>query len=121
MHAAGGARCSSTAPLRNALALRGRRGDHAGEGAGGRRRGRRPGLDRDLYLTIPRGRYNELAPSMDIPPQMIAPLEPHANAGQIRVALDGEVLAERPLLTLSAVEPGSLWRRMVDTVELWFE
>jgi D-alanyl-D-alanine carboxypeptidase (penicillin-binding protein 5/6) len=58
---------------------------------------------------------------MDIPPQMIAPLEPHANAGQIRVALDGEVLAERPLLTLSAVEPGSLWRRMVDTVELWFE
>jgi D-alanyl-D-alanine carboxypeptidase (penicillin-binding protein 5/6) len=79
------------------------------------------GLDRDLFLTIPRGRYNELAPSMDIPPQVIAPLEPHANAGQVRVALDGEVLAERPLLTLSAVEPGSLWRRMVDAVELWFE
>jgi D-alanyl-D-alanine carboxypeptidase (penicillin-binding protein 5/6) len=79
------------------------------------------GLDRDLFLTIPRGRYNELAPSMDIPPQVIAPLAPHASAGQVRVALDGEVLAERPLLTLSAVEPGSLWRRMVDAVELWFE
>jgi len=79
------------------------------------------GLADDLYLTIPRGRYNELAPSMDVPPQILAPLDAHANAGQLRIALDGEVLAERPLVTLAAVEPGSLWHRMVDVVELWFE
>ena len=79
------------------------------------------GLADDLYLTIPRGRYNELAPSMDVPPQILAPLDAHANAGQLRIALDGEVLAERPLITLAAVEPGSLWHRMVDVVELWFE
>jgi serine-type D-Ala-D-Ala carboxypeptidase (penicillin-binding protein 5/6) len=79
------------------------------------------GLDTDLYLTIPRGRYNDLAATMDIPPQVVAPLTARATAGQVRVALDGTVLAERPLLTLSAVEPGNLWQRMVDDVTLWFE
>jgi D-alanyl-D-alanine carboxypeptidase (penicillin-binding protein 5/6) len=79
------------------------------------------GLADDLYITIPRGRYNELAPSMDVPAQVVAPIEAHASAGEVRIALDGEVLAERPLLTLNAIEPGSIWHRVVDAVELWFE
>jgi D-alanyl-D-alanine carboxypeptidase (penicillin-binding protein 5/6) len=79
------------------------------------------GLADDLYLTIPRGLYNELALTMDVPAQVIAPLDAHANVGQVRVALGDEVLAERPLRTLEAVGPGSLWHRMTDAVALWFE
>jgi D-alanyl-D-alanine carboxypeptidase (penicillin-binding protein 5/6) len=79
------------------------------------------GLASDLYLTIPRGQYNELVPTMDVPMQIVAPLEAHAGVGQVRIALGDQVLVERPLQTLAPVAPGSVWHRMVDAVELWFE
>jgi D-alanyl-D-alanine carboxypeptidase (penicillin-binding protein 5/6) len=58
---------------------------------------------------------------MDVPEQVIAPLEAHASVGQVRIALGDDVLAERPLRTLESVGPGSLWHRMADAVALWFE
>ena len=79
------------------------------------------GLENDLYLTIPRGQYTDLAPTMDVPAQVIAPLEAHAAVGQVRIAFGDDVLAERPLRTLESVGPGSLWHRMADAVALWFE
>jgi D-alanyl-D-alanine carboxypeptidase (penicillin-binding protein 5/6) len=79
------------------------------------------GLASDLYLTIPRGQYNDLVPTMDVPAQIVAPLAAHAGVGQMHIALGDQVLVERPLQTLAPVAPGSVWRRMVDTVELWFE
>ena len=79
------------------------------------------GLASDLYLTIPRGQYKELVPTMDVPMQVLAPLDAHADVGQVRIALGDQVLAERPLRTLAPVAPGSMWHRMVDAVELWFE
>ena len=79
------------------------------------------GLENDLYLTIPRGQYTDLAPTMDVPAQVIAPLEAHAAVGQVRIAFGNDVLAERPLRTLESVGPGSLWHRMADAVALWFE
>jgi hypothetical protein len=41
--------------------------------------------------------------------------------GTIRVRLDNEVLAEAPLVPLTAVADGSLWQQARDTVLLWFE
>jgi D-alanyl-D-alanine carboxypeptidase (penicillin-binding protein 5/6) len=79
------------------------------------------GLEDDLYLTIPRGQYNDLAPTMAVPAQVVAPLDAHASVGQVRIALAGEVIAERPLRTIEAVGPGSFLHRMADAVALWFE
>jgi D-alanyl-D-alanine carboxypeptidase (penicillin-binding protein 5/6) len=79
------------------------------------------GLDEDLYLTIPRGRYGELTPQAEVPPQVLAPLEQHADVGQVRVALGNDVLAERPLRTLAPVGTGGLWKRVADQIALWFE
>ncbi len=79
------------------------------------------GLAEDLVLTIPRGRYDALAATMTIPRTLVAPIASGAAMGQVSVRIDSEVLAERPLVALEAVEDGGLWTRMRDGVLLWFE
>lgn len=79
------------------------------------------GLQRDLWVTIPRGSYRNLNAAMDLQVQLIAPVGAEQELGQVRVTLNDEVVAERTLHALTPVPEGSVWRRAVDTVLLWFE
>ncbi len=79
------------------------------------------GLRRDLYVTVPRGQFEELKSSATLMPGLMAPLASTAAVGELRVALGDEVLATRPLYPMKEVKQGGLWTRMVDSVLLWFE
>jgi D-alanyl-D-alanine carboxypeptidase (penicillin-binding protein 5/6) len=79
------------------------------------------GLESDLYLTIPRGQYEDLVASVDLPIQVVAPLDEHVDIGLVRVVLGDETLVERPLRTLVAVSQGSWLKRMADNFALWLE
>ena len=72
------------------------------------------GLNKDLYLTIPRGQYKNLAASMSVYPQIIAPAAQGQAYGTVRIALEGKEIAKQPLVALQAVKEGGLWRRFVD-------
>lgn len=76
------------------------------------------GLNKDLYLTIPRGQYKSLAASMSVSPQITAPVVKGQVHGAVRVVLDGKEVARQPLVALQAVNEGGLWRRFVDWVLL---
>lgn len=79
------------------------------------------GLQQDLYLTVARGRYEDLAATMEVQIPLMAPVSTMQPVGNITVALDGEPVAERPLFPLTDVEEGNLWRQLSDSVMLWFE
>lgn len=79
------------------------------------------GLREDLWVTIPRGHYKNLNATMDMQVEVMAPVEADAELGHVRVTLDGAIVAERPLQALAPVADGSLWRKVVDSVLLWFE
>ena len=72
------------------------------------------GLNKDLYLTIPRGQYKNLAASMSVYPQIIAPAAQGQAYGTVRIVLEGKEIAKQPLVALQAVKEGGLWRRFVD-------
>ncbi len=76
------------------------------------------GLNKDLYLTIPRGQYKSLAASMSVSPQITAPVVQGQAYGAVRVVLDGKEVARQPLVALQAINEGGLWRRFVDWVSL---
>jgi D-alanyl-D-alanine carboxypeptidase (penicillin-binding protein 5/6) len=78
------------------------------------------GLEQDLVLTIPRGRYDELEARVELEPWPKAPIAAGDALGRLTVALDGEVLEEAPLVALQAVEPGSLFSRLWDAIRLFF-
>ena len=79
------------------------------------------GLDRDLYVTIPRGQRDHIKANMDVDATIVAPAHKGQSFGAVNVTLDGKPVAKRPLVALQDVDQGGLWRRMVDNVVLMFK
>lgn len=75
----------------------------------------------DIYVTIPRGRYNDLDAVMDLQDKLVAPLSDSRIVGVVRVSLDGEEQVVVPLVPATPVAEGSLFRKVVDSVVMMFE
>jgi D-alanyl-D-alanine carboxypeptidase (penicillin-binding protein 5/6) len=75
----------------------------------------------DVWVTIPRNSMDKISASTEAPRDLEAPIAAGAKLGALRISLGGQPLAETPLVPAAAVPEGSLWRRTVDTVLLWFE
>lgn len=79
------------------------------------------GLDKDLFVTIPRGRYEDLKADMAIDSEIVAPILQGDQVGVVKVTLEGKDYLEQPLVALQANPEGGLWRRIVDFfVKLFF-
>jgi D-alanyl-D-alanine carboxypeptidase (penicillin-binding protein 5/6) len=79
------------------------------------------GLAESLTLSLPRGRYKDLKPAMDVPRQLVAPIKKGQAIGKLRVSLDGKVIAERPIVALQAVEEAGFFGRLWDELGMWWE
>jgi D-alanyl-D-alanine carboxypeptidase (penicillin-binding protein 5/6) len=78
------------------------------------------GIKDDLYLTLPRGQADAVKTATDVQPRLIAPLAADADLGTVRVLAGTETLATKPLHPLKPVAAGGWWRRLIDTIRLWF-
>lgn len=78
------------------------------------------GINKDMIVTIPSGRYDRLDATMELPANLTAPIDKGAKLGQLEVSLDGELVASAPLIALEAVPEGSWWEQLTDRVRLWF-
>jgi serine-type D-Ala-D-Ala carboxypeptidase (penicillin-binding protein 5/6) len=74
------------------------------------------GLADDLYVTIPRRRYNELKASVNVDKQILAPVKIGDKLGTVNVKLKDEVVATKDLIALNDVEKGGIFRRLYDSV-----
>jgi D-alanyl-D-alanine carboxypeptidase (penicillin-binding protein 5/6) len=79
------------------------------------------GIDRDLYVTIPRGQYSSLDASMSIDNRIIAPVSAGQALGKVLIKLGEDVVAEQPLVSLQNIAEGSFLQRLVDEALLYFE
>jgi serine-type D-Ala-D-Ala carboxypeptidase (penicillin-binding protein 5/6) len=78
------------------------------------------GIKDDLYITLPRGQADAVKTATEVQPRLIAPLALEANLGTLRVFAGSETLATMPLHPLKSVPAGGWWRRLIDTIRLWF-
>ncbi len=78
------------------------------------------GVTQDVYVTIPKGSYPQLTASQQTLSGLIAPIAAGTAAGSVSVSYDGKTLIDTPLYTLQAVPEGNVFRRMIDSVHLWF-
>lgn len=79
------------------------------------------GLSEDLWVTVPRGRYELMQASMELQSPLVAPLAPADAVGRIQVSLDDRMLAERVLFPLANSREAGFLRRSLHSVLLWFE
>jgi D-alanyl-D-alanine carboxypeptidase (penicillin-binding protein 5/6) len=77
------------------------------------------GIKDDLYMTLPRGQ-SDVKTAVDVQPKIIAPLSTETNVGTLRVISGGQTVATLPLHPLKPVPAGGWWRRLIDTIRLWF-
>ena len=79
------------------------------------------GVSEPLLLSVKRGRYGDLKPAMDVTKTLVAPIKKGQVLGKLRVSLDGQVIAERPLVALADVAEGGFFSRLWDEFWMWWE
>ena len=79
------------------------------------------GIADELFVTIPRGRYDDLEAQVEMRPQLTAPLAVGEVVGTVNVKLGDEVVASRELVTLGAIEEAGFFGSSWDGVKLWFD
>ena len=79
------------------------------------------GLERDLYVTIPRGEYTNLKARTRLKHGIMAPIHEGEELGRLIVELDGEVLQDVPLVALEEVREGGLVHNLIDSLLMIFE
>jgi len=78
------------------------------------------GFVADRYLTLPKGKADKLALTLESKEPLVAPVLKGQPVGVVKVALEGKPVAEFPLIALEEVPLANLFGRAVDTVKLWF-
>ena len=79
------------------------------------------GIDQDLWVTVPRGKFKNIDNNINLQPTIIAPTLKGAIIGNIHILFDGEELAVRPLVALESVQQGGLLDRIMDDIRLLFQ
>ena len=78
------------------------------------------GLEKTLYITVPRGRYKDLKAAMILDRDLEAPIAKGARLGTVRVTLGDQPVSEVPLVALAEVAEAGFVGRMSDTAIRWF-
>ncbi|MCL2893242.1 D-alanyl-D-alanine carboxypeptidase DacA [Brenneria tiliae] len=79
------------------------------------------GVEKDVYLTIPRGRMKDLKASYVLTSgELHAPLGKNQVVGSINFQLDGKTIDQRPLVVMNEVKEGGIFGRLVDYIKLMF-
>jgi D-alanyl-D-alanine carboxypeptidase (penicillin-binding protein 5/6) len=78
------------------------------------------GLANDLTLTMAKGQLDKLQAGMTLNPQLLAPIQQGDVIGKVEVKLGDEVVHSADLVALETVEEGGLFRRLWDSIRLFF-
>lgn len=79
------------------------------------------GVDKDVYLTIPRGRMKDLKASYVLnSSELHAPLQKNQVVGTINFQLDGKTIEQRPLVVLQEIPEGNFFGKIIDYIKLMF-
>lgn len=78
------------------------------------------GIADDLFITLPRGRYDDLDARIEMQTSLQAPIESGQAVGRISINLDNKAIASRDLVALNSVAPAGFFGRAWDGMKLWF-
>jgi D-alanyl-D-alanine carboxypeptidase (penicillin-binding protein 5/6) len=73
-----------------------------------------------VQVTVPRGQATTVTTRASVRGPLLAPLAAGTPVGELQVDVGGKTVVRMPLYPVTAVAAGGLWRRMIDTVSLWF-
>ncbi|MBC8655647.1 D-alanyl-D-alanine carboxypeptidase [Vibrio parahaemolyticus] len=75
------------------------------------------GVNRDVYLTLPKSDVNKLKAEVEYSGDLLAPIAQDQVVGKVLYKVDGKVVKEIELVALEPVEEGGIFKRILD----WFK
>ncbi len=78
------------------------------------------GVIADFYVSLPKGRYDQLKGVIQFDKSITAPIRRGDILGRIVLSDQETILKEAPLLALEDIAEGGLWRRVSDSVQKFF-
>ena len=78
-------------------------------------------LNKDFYLTLPKGDYTRVKAIMTSQQPLIAPIKSGQEIGKITFTLDGKVINEQKLVTAKSVEAAGFFGRLLDSIKLMIQ
>lgn len=78
------------------------------------------GLAEDFNVTMPKGQASDIKTSLQISPEVNAPLKQGQVIGKLVATLDGKVIAEKPVVALKAVDEAGFFSRLIDHIKQFF-
>ncbi|PML77679.1 serine hydrolase [Enterovibrio norvegicus] len=79
------------------------------------------GVSEDTYVTLPRGKARDLEASFVLEKTLEAPIIKGDVVGKLYYQVDGEDIAEYPLVALNDVQEGGLFSRLMDYIIMFFK
>ncbi|MGF2685967.1 D-alanyl-D-alanine carboxypeptidase family protein [Marinobacter sp. DUT-3] len=78
------------------------------------------GVTEEVNVTIPRGSRDSLESTVDLDSVIKAPIKVGDELGRVQVKLGDDVIVDQPVLALSDVPEGGLFKRLWDAIKLFF-
>ncbi len=76
------------------------------------------GITQSTQVTVPRGQRKNLKANIQLDEELIAPLKKGTVVGKLFLQLEGEDIAEYPLVALESVNEGGLMSRAIDYIKM---
>jgi len=78
-------------------------------------------INKDIYITVPRGQYEKLEPVVEVDKKIMAPVNKGDQKGVLNIMLENKNITTVPLLALESIAEGGIVNRLKDEVYLLFE
>ena len=80
----------------------------------------RLGIRDELFITIPRGRYDDLDAQVEMRPELIAPIAEGEEVGLISIRIEDVEITNRGLVALESIPEAGFFGRTWDGMSMWF-
>jgi len=80
----------------------------------------RLGIRDELFITIPRGRYDDLDAQVEMRPELIAPIAEGEEVGLISIRIGDVEITNRGLVALESIPEAGFFGRTWDGMSMWF-
>ncbi|MCK6263979.1 D-alanyl-D-alanine carboxypeptidase [Vibrio sp. ZSDE26] len=75
------------------------------------------GLEKDIFITLTKGEINKLNASVELDGELTAPIRKGDVLGSVSYQVEGQEVAQSPLVALNDVNEGSFFKKAID----WFK
>jgi len=78
------------------------------------------GVNRDVWITLPRGGFTAFRTQVSLPQTRLAPVTRGETLARLEFMNNGQTLAVLPLVALATVPDGGMAKRAADRLRLWW-